>query len=313
VSRVPPFRSFLCAIAAAAAACLAAGCGRAPDGAGEGSAALRATASLPPVAGLVRALGGERWQVSSLVGPGQDPHVYEPTPGQVSALASSRLFFRTEMPFEEALAARAASAFPGVGLVALEPAVPHEVGRGDVHEHGRDHGHEHGHDHDEAAVHGWLSPANLEAWTRAIAAELSAADPAEAGAVGSRLSAWLGELAAETSRTRAAVSDAGVRAFAAWHPAYGAWAEAFGLEQIALEADGKAPGPRTIAAARERVAATGARTMLVQNGAEAARAAAFARDAGLRIVVVAPLGDDPLETLRALREAVFGAAPDVGP
>ena len=279
------------------AACLAAGCGRAPDGAGEGGAALRATASLPPVAGIVRALGGERWSVSSLVGPGQDPHAYEPTPGQISALASSRLFFRTEMPFEEALAARAASAFPGVGFVALEPAVPHEGGR--------EHGHGHDHGHDEAAVHGWLSPANLEAWARAIAAELSAADPAEAGAVEARLSAWLGELAAETARTRAAVSDAGVRAFAAWHPAYGAWAEAFGLEQIALEADGKAPGPRTLAAARERAAATGARTMLVQNGAEAARAAAFARDAGLRVVVAAPLGDDPLETLAALRKAVL--------
>ena len=276
-----------------AAACLAAGCGRAPDGAGEGRAALRATASLPPVAGLVRALGGDRWSVASLVGPGQDPHAYEPTPGQISALASSRLFFRTEMPFEEALAARAASAFPGVGFVTLEPAVPHEG----------DHGHDHG--HDEAAVHGWLSPANLEAWARAIAAELSAADPAEAGAVEARLSAWLGALGAETARTRAAVSDAGVRAFAAWHPAYGAWAEAFGLEQIALEADGKAPGPRTLAAARERAAATGARTMLVQNGAEAARAAAFARDAGLRVVVAAPLGEDPLETLTALRKAVL--------
>ena len=273
-----------------AAACLAAGCGRAPDGAGEGSADLRATASLPPVAGLVRKLGGERWRVSSLVGPGQDPHVYEPTPGQVAALASSRLFFRTEMPFEEALAARAASAFPGVGFVALEPAVPHEGGR------------EHG--HDEAAVHGWLSPANLEAWARAIAAELSAADPAEAGAVEARLSAWLGALGAETARTRAAVSDAGVRAFAAWHPAYGAWAEAFGLEQIALEADGKAPGPRTLAAARERIAETGAKVLLVQNGAEAARAEAFARDAGLRVAVVPPLADDPLATLRALREAI---------
>ena len=277
------------------AACLAAGCGRAPDGAGEGGAALRATASLPPVAGIVRALGGDRWSVSSLVGPGQDPHVYEPTPGQVSALASSRLFFRTEMPFEEALAARTASAFPGVAFVALEPAVPHEGG----------HGHGHVHGHDEAAVHGWLSPANLEAWARAIAAELSAADPAEAGAVEARLSAWLDELAAETARTRAAVSDAGVRAFAAWHPAYGAWAEAFGLEQIALEADGKAPGPRTLEAARARIAGTGATVLLVQSGAEAARAAAFARAAGLRVAVVPPLADDPLETLRLLREAVF--------
>ena len=277
----------------AAAACLAAGCGRAPDGAGEGGAELRATASLPPVAGLVRKLGGERWQVSSLVGPGQDPHVYEPTPGQVSALASSRLFFRTEMPFEDALAARAASAFPGVKLVTLEPKVPHEGGRDD------------GHGHDEAAVHGWLSPTNLSAWTDEIARELVAADPEHAAEVEGWHFSMLDAIADEWSRTRSALRLSGVRAFAAWHPAYGAWAETFGLEQIALEADGKAPGPRTLAAARERVAATGAKTMLVQNGAEAARAEAFARDAGLRVVVVPPLADDPLETLEALRKAVF--------
>ena len=283
-----------------AAACLAAGCGRAPDGAGEGSAELRATASLPPVAGLVRKLGGERWRVSSLVGPGQDPHVYEPTPGQVAALASSRLFFRTEMPFEEALAARAASAFPGVEIVTLEPAVPHEDG------HGRDDGH----GHDEAAVHGWLSPTNLSAWTDEIARELEAADPEHAVEVEGWHFSMLDAIAAEWTRTRSVQRLSGVRAFAAWHPAYGAWAETFGLEQIALEADGKAPGPRTLAAARERVAATGAKTMLVQNGAEAARAEAFARDAGLRVVVVPPLADDPLATLRALREAVFAASPE---
>lgn len=271
------------------------------DGAGEGTPAaapaaagpLRATASLPPVTGLVRMLGGDRWQVDSLVGPGQDPHVYEPTPRQVSALAASRLFFRTGMPFEDALAARAAAKCPGVRIVALEPE-------------GHGHGHDHGHDHDEAAVHGWLSPHNLEAWAHAAADELEAADPAERAAVERRLAAWVDALDAEEAATRAAAAGSGVRAFAAWHPAYGAWAEFYGLEQIALEADGKSPGPRTLEAARERIAATGARTMLVQNGAEAARAAEFARGAGLRVAVVPPLGDDPLETLRFLREAVFG-------
>ena len=185
-------------------------------------------------------------------------------------------------------------------IVTLEPAVPHEDG------HGRDDGH----GHDEAAVHGWLSPTNLSAWTDEIARELEAADPEHAVEVEGWHFSMLDAIAAEWTRTRSVQRLSGVRAFAAWHPAYGAWAETFGLEQIALEADGKAPGPRTLAAARERVAATGAKTMLVQNGAEAARAEAFARDAGLRVVVVPPLADDPLATLRALREAVFAASPE---
>ena len=285
------------AAACAAAACLAAGCG---DRASAEGAALRATASLPPVAGIVRAVGGEAWAVDSLVGPGQDPHGYEPTPHQVAALAASRVFFRTGMPFEDALSARVAAAYPAVRIVSLAPGGRHE-------HHGEEHGHAHGHSHDEAAVHGWLSPHNLEAWARAIAGELAAADPAGADAAAARLAAWLGALEREEEATRDAVAGSGVRAFAAWHPAYGAWAAEFGLEQIALEADGKAPGPRTLAEARARIVGTGAKVLVAQSGAEAARAEAFARDAGLRVVVVPPLADDPLATLRALRGAI--AAP----
>lgn len=269
------------------------------DGAGEGNPAaatapakpLRATASLPPVAEIVRTFGWDRWQVDSLLGPGQDPHVYEPTPRQVSALAASRFFFRTGMPFEDALAARAAAKYPGVKIVALEPGNHEE--------------HDHGHGRDEAAVHGWLSPDNLEAWARTIADELKAAEPEAVDEITIRQAAWIDSLGHEDKATLVAISNATVRAFAAWHPAYGAWAEFYGLEQIALEADGKSPGPQTLAAARRRIAETGAKTMLVQNDAEAARAAEFARDAGLRVAVVPPLGDDPLATLRALREAVL--------
>ena len=263
----------------------------APPPAAVPAARFRATASLPPVAEIVRTFGWDRWQVDSLLGPGQDPHVYEPTPRQVSALAASRFFFRTGMPFEEALAARAAAKYPGVKIVALEAAEPE--------------GHDHEHGHGEAAVHGWLSPDNLEAWARTIAAELKAAEPEAADEITIRQAAWIDSLGHEDKATLVAISNSTVRAFAAWHPAYGAWAEFYGLEQIALEEDGKSPGPRALAAARERIARTGARVLLVQNAAEAARAAEFAAAAGLRVETVPPLGDDPLDTLRALRAAVL--------
>lgn len=276
--------------------------GRRPGETGAAAEPPRATASLPPVADIVRWIGGGRWRADALLGPGQDPHVYEPTPRQVAALAASRLFFRTGMPFEEALAARVAAAHPEVKTVALDAATP-RGGRGRTAGAGG-----HAHDHDEDAVHGWLSPANLDAWARRIAAELKAAEPEASGEIAIHQAAWLDSLGHEDKATRAAVSNSTVRAFAAWHPAYGAWADFYGLEQIALEEDGKAPGPRTLAAARGRIAASGAETMLVQNEAEAARVAEFARGAGLRVAVVPPLGADPLETMRLLREAVFGAS-----
>lgn len=296
---VPSRRALAVVLLGAVVCLLGPSCSKTPaSGAGAPDAALRATASLPPVAGLVRTLGGDVWTVDSLLGPGQDPHAYEPTPRQVSALAASRLFFRTGMPFEDALAARVAAKHPSVRIVALASEPHHEE------EEDGDH-----HCHDEAAVHGWLSPHSLEAWAHAIADELVEAEPAQSEAILRRLAAWVDALDVEEAATCAAVAGSGVRAFAAYHPAYGAWAATFGLEQIALEADGKAPGPRTLAAARARIAETGAAVLLAQNDAEAARATEFAAAAGLRVAVIPPLGDDPLATLRALRETLLAPAP----
>lgn len=264
--------------------------------AGDAAAApALAVASLPPVAGLVRAIGGEAWTVESLVGPGQDPHLYEPTPRQAAALGKARLFFRTGMPFEDALAARAAAKHPDLRIVTLA----------DLQDHDYDHGYDH--DEHEDSVHGWLSPLNLSVWAWTVAKELKAADPPAADGIATREAAWLDAISAEEAATTEARRRSTAKAFVAWHPAYGAWAELCGLEQIALETDGKAPGPRALAAARERIAQTGARVLLVQNEAEKERAAGFAAAAGLRVEVIPPLGDDVLDTLRALREAVFGA------
>jgi zinc transport system substrate-binding protein len=52
----------------------------------------------------------------------------------------------------------------------------------DDHDHSHDHDDHAGHDHGEHDPHAWLSPTNAATWLNLIAAELSAADPDNAGA-----------------------------------------------------------------------------------------------------------------------------------
>ena len=104
-----------------------------------------------------------------------------------------------------------------------------------------------------------------------------------------------------------------MRAFAAFHPAYGHFAAEFGLRQIALEEDGRAPGPRRLAAAERAVREEGARTFLVQSGSEERRAAAFLERTGLTVRTVNPLGRDALATIAAIAEALApGGGADAG-
>ncbi|MCI3203752.1 MULTISPECIES: metal ABC transporter substrate-binding protein [Pandoraea] len=49
---------------------------------------------------IVKAVGGDRIDVTTLVGPDQDTHTYEPTPADVAKLAGTKLFFVNGLGFE---------------------------------------------------------------------------------------------------------------------------------------------------------------------------------------------------------------------
>jgi len=256
--------------------------------AASGAAPRLAVASLPPVAGVVEAVGSDTWRCEALVGEGSDPHAWEPTPRQMAALAQAEVFFESGMPFERALVARIRRLNPGLRIVELA--------------HGHDHGHDHHGDEGDGDPHGWLSTADLLYYSEEVCETLSDLDPVRAGTYDAARAAFAqrAERAADMARGRLA----GVRAFAAFHPAYGHFAAEFGLRQIALQEDGRDPGPRHLAEAERAVRETGARVLLVQSASEARRAAAFLDRTGLEVRTVNPLGRDALATIAAVADAL---------
>ena len=56
--------------------------------------------SILPQKYLVERIGGNRVDVSVMVKPGLSPETYEPTPKQMAALNTARIYFRIAVPFE---------------------------------------------------------------------------------------------------------------------------------------------------------------------------------------------------------------------
>jgi manganese/zinc/iron transport system substrate-binding protein len=72
---------------------LAAGCGGAGEaGAGEGGK-IQATTTTTMITDLVRQISGDRVEVTGLMGPGVDPHLYKASQGDVSALREADVVF----------------------------------------------------------------------------------------------------------------------------------------------------------------------------------------------------------------------------
>ncbi len=101
---------------------------------------LQAFVPIPPVKSFVSAVGGDRVRVDALVPAGSDPHTYEPTPSQMTALANAGIYFTLGLPFEHKLLARLESLNEDVLVVDVTARIRKLAG-----------GHHHHHDHDEHA------------------------------------------------------------------------------------------------------------------------------------------------------------------
>ncbi|WP_029523906.1 metal ABC transporter substrate-binding protein [Polaromonas glacialis] len=145
-------------------------------------------ASFSILGDLVRVVGGERVSVTTLVGPDEDAHVFEPKPTDAKALVQSRLLVVNGLGFEPWAQKLAKSAsYKGETVVASMGVKPLVMAEEKGHE-GK------GHQHDEADPHAWQNPLNVVLYTRNIAAALAKADPAGATAYQANASAYVKEL-----------------------------------------------------------------------------------------------------------------------
>lgn len=123
----------------------------------------------------------------------------------------------------------------------------------DEHDH-EEHAHE-GHDHGAHDPHAWLSPQNAANWLNVIAAQLSAADPDNAGAYFANAAAGRSELDALTAEVDAILAPVRGGRFVAFHDAYQYFEVDFEFPAagaISLS-DAADPSPARIAEIQERV------------------------------------------------------------
>lgn len=141
----------------------------------------------------------------------------------------------------------------------------HDHGDGDEHAHSDDHDHareEHGHDdHDHGGTdpHAWLNPENARLWLDLIAAELGAADPANAAVYTANAAAGRAAIDAAEAQARATLAPVGDAPIMVFHDAYSYFADAFGLNVVGTIAlgDAASPGAARLAEMRARLTATG--------------------------------------------------------
>lgn len=141
----------------------------------------------------------------------------------------------------------------------------HDEHSHDDHAHD-DHDDHAGHDHGEHDPHAWLSPTNAAAWLNVIAAELSAADPDNAGTYFANAAAGRAELDALVTEVSAILEPARGSSFIVFHDAYQYFEVDFDIPAsgaISLS-DATDPSPARIAEIQARVRDEGVDCVLAE-------------------------------------------------
>ena len=333
----PRYAAHGIASAFAAGLLILAACGqeKAPPPDGARTEKIRVVVSILPQVEFVERVGGEFVEVEALVGPGQSPATYDPAPRKIAGLAHSRVYFRIGVPFEKTLLRKVGTLFPdlrvvdtqaGIERVALEsherpdsdPAPAAREGEAAGLGPERKDGHPAeggGRDREEGELdpHTWLDPQLAKIQARTICETLAEIDPARAPQYEKNLRAFQEDLDRVHEKIARALAPLRGREFYVFHPAFGYFGRAYGLNQAAIESGGKEPNPRQVARIISRARESGVKVIFVQPQFSKRSAERIARAIGGAVVTMDPLARDYLANLERMAGEVAAALAGGGP
>jgi zinc transport system substrate-binding protein len=274
-----------------------------PPAAADGDR-IRVAVSVPPQAYFVERIGGERVRVDVMIPPGYSHVDYPLTPRQVAALSRARLYVAVGHPafeFERIQLAPVLRALPRIQVVDMSRGMRLLAGEGE--------GEEHGHSHAEGDPHVWVSPDTVAVAARNIAAALAGIDPAHAAEYQANLRGFEAEIAALDREIRARLAGAEGSRFMVYHPTWGYFAREYGLQQVAIEAEGKEPSAQRLIQLIDRARRERIRVVFVQAGFPRKSAQVIAEAVHGRVLIADPQDPDWLGNLRRVSRELQEALP----
>ncbi len=271
---------------------------------------LRVVASFSILADMVRQVGGDRVAVQALVGPGEDAHVFQPSPAHARQVGQAQLLVANGLGYEGWMARLLQSAgYKGPQVEAARGVRTLDAAPGADHDHG--HG-DHDHDHGPTDPHAWQNVANAKVYVQNIVGGLCAADAAGCAGYRTRAERYTAELTQLDTDIRAAWAPvpAAQRKVITSHAAYAYYGRAYGVRFFAARglSTESEPSAKGVAQLVRQIRSEGIRALFVENVSDPRLIEQLARETGLRPSgtlysdALTPAGGDATTYVAMMRE-----------
>ncbi len=258
-------RRILCLVLSlAAAAC---------PGHGMAAEKLKAVASFSILADLVRQVGGDRVEVSAIVGPDGDAHVFQPSPQDAKTIADAKLVVVNGLGLEGWMERLIKSSGTKAIVVTASKGVRPIQGEGE--------------EKGKLDPHAWQNIANAKIYVANIRDGLIAADPADKADYEANAKAYFSRLDALESEVKQAIAAIPPknRRIITTHDAFGYFARAYGMSFIAPQgvSTETEPSAKDVAKIIRQVKAQHVPAVFLENISDPRLMQQIARETGAKI------------------------------
>lgn len=241
--------------------------------------------SILPLAEFVEQVGKDKVEVTVIVPPGADPHLFELTPVQLKKISQAQLYVevgsglnfeltwmdKIKLIYKDMLICNSSI---GITLVDKDP-------------------------------HIWLSPRNAKTMVENISEALIKIDPLSQKYFKKNSIEYINKLDLLDKEIKARLEGVKNRRFISYHPSWGYFAKEYGLIQIAIENEGKEPSAASLAHIIDQIRAFNISIILVSPQYNIKSAEVVAKEVGAQIIIADDLSMDYINNLRKLAEEII--------
>lgn len=249
--------------------------------------------------------GGDNldFDIHIMIPPGHSPATYAPTPQQMKNLDHSKLYFRIgHIPFENAWMKNIADNNPNMKIIDTSVGV-------DLIETREDEGELHQGNHHHAGIdpHIWLSPRAVKIQAKHILDAVIEIDNKNQEFYKENYRLFLRDIDRLDQEIKALLGKYRGRKFIVFHPAWAYFARDYGLEQLPIEIEGKAPNPANLKKIIDIARRENIRIIFVQEQFDTNSARAVAAEIGGQVVKIDPLAIDWLVNMKGIAQTLGDA------
>lgn len=251
-------------------------------------AKLNICVSIPPQAYFVDKIAGDLADVTVLIPPGSSPATYTPKPSQLKAIKKAQIYFTIGVPFEKNWLDRFKSINHKLKIVDMTAGIKKRPLHNPL-AHASPESHDEHHHHGTLDPHVWLSPKLALILAKNVADTLSQEDPEHQKLYQTNYQAFTKSVRELEAKIAEKLKRIKQKSFIVFHPSFGYFAEAFGLQQVAIEKEGKEPSLRYIKRVIDFARKHNIKTIFVAPQFSQKSARYIAKQIGGKVVAINPL------------------------